>query len=119
MGAKKNRRTFIKECAAITALAAASPAGAGDAGNAPAFVCVTCGTQYPRSEKPPKGCPICEDERQYVGANGQEWTTLEALRARHKNIIKEEEPGLHSINTERQEFFQPITSGVSPAGGGA
>lgn len=64
------------------------------------FICVTCGTQYPRSEKPPEHCPICEDERQYVGLNGQKWTTLDAIRLNHKNVFKEEEPGLFSINTE-------------------
>src|SRR5205823_5724320 len=65
-----------------------------------ACVCVTCGTQYPLSAKPPEGCPICQDERQYVGLNGQEWTTLKAMRSTHKNVIKQEEPGLYSINTE-------------------
>jgi hypothetical protein len=29
-----------------------------------------------RSEAVPDRCPICEDERQYIGLNGQEWTTL-------------------------------------------
>ena len=40
------------------------------------WICKTCGTQFPASEQPPGGCPICLDERQYVGYNGQEWTTL-------------------------------------------
>lgn len=44
-------------------------------------ICETCGTQF---ESPaPERCPICEDERQYVGWQGQTWTTHEALRARH------------------------------------
>jgi len=64
------------------------------------FLCVTCGTQYPESAQPPEHCPICEDERQYVGVNGQEWTTLERIRSTHKNTIKQEEENLHSINTE-------------------
>ena len=46
-----------------------------------AFICRTCGVQYAPSEQPPSNCPICEDERQYVGWNGQQWTTLEQLRA--------------------------------------
>ncbi len=101
MNQPKNRRTFIKECAALTALAATAAAqGSEDTGASTAFLCITCGTQYPESSKPPKTCPICEDERQYVGMNGQEWTTLEALRQKHKNIIKQEEPGLYSINPE-------------------
>lgn len=65
-----------------------------------AFLCVTCGTQYPPSALPPEHCPICEDERQYVGLNGQEWTTLDKLRINHKNTIKEEERSLYSINTD-------------------
>jgi glyoxylase-like metal-dependent hydrolase (beta-lactamase superfamily II) len=64
------------------------------------FICLTCGTQYPASENPPAHCPICEDERQYVGHNGQEWTTLEALQKTHKNVVKEEEAGLIGIGTE-------------------
>ena len=34
-------------------------------------LCVTCGTQYPA---PRTGCPICEDERQYIPVSGQQWT---------------------------------------------
>ncbi|MFN8564415.1 MAG: hypothetical protein U0703_22995 [Anaerolineae bacterium] len=56
----------------------------------PNYICVTCGTQYPASEQPPAHCPICEDERQYVNPNGQQWTTLEALRADRRMVI---EPG--------------------------
>ena len=35
-----------------------------------AFICTTCGTQYPPADKPPPNCPICDDERQY-GDDGQ------------------------------------------------
>lgn len=64
------------------------------------FLCVTCGTQYPESAQPPEHCPICEDERQYVGVDGQQWTTLDQPRSSHKNTIKLEEENLYSINTE-------------------
>jgi hypothetical protein len=83
--------------AALAELARAAGAGAPEG---TAFLCVTCGTQYPESASPPERCPICEDERQYVGPDGQQWTTLEELRGSHKNTIKEEEKGLYSINTE-------------------
>ena len=66
----------------------------------PNYICTTCGTQYPASQEPPGHCPICEDERQYIGWNGQTWTTLEALRADHHNVIKTMEPGLTDIGTE-------------------
>ena len=41
-----------------------------------AWICVTCATQFAPSPQPPAECPICLDERQYVGPEGQRWTTL-------------------------------------------
>jgi rubrerythrin len=38
----------------------------------PNYVCTTCGVQYAESHAPPASCPVCEDERQYVGWGGQE-----------------------------------------------
>ena len=64
------------------------------------FICATCGTQYPASEQPPAECPICLDEREYIGWKGQQWTTLATLRANHHTVIKEEEPGLTGIGCE-------------------
>lgn len=64
------------------------------------YICVTCGTQFPASAEPPAHCPICEDERQYIGHNGQQWTTLAALRQTHKNSIREHEANLTGIGTE-------------------
>lgn len=64
------------------------------------FICQTCGTQYPASDAAPAHCPICEDERQYVGWNGQQWKTLTDLRQTHRNRIFEQEPGLYGIGTE-------------------
>ena len=76
--------------------------GHGDAAAAArAWVCVTCGVQYPRSARPPEHCLICEDESQYVGAEGQRWTTLTELSAAgHRNLLIEEEPGLTSVGTQ-------------------
>ena len=65
------------------------------------WICVTCGTQFPASENPPSGCPICLDARQYIGHNGQQWTTLEDMRQQEfHNVVKEHEPGLIGIGTE-------------------
>lgn len=47
------------------------------------FICSTCGTQYADSVAPPDVCVICEDDRQYVGWGGQQWTTAAALAADH------------------------------------
>ena len=63
------------------------------------FVCATCGTQFAPSASEPEHCPICEDERQYVGWSGQRWTTLEALRRDHTNKIRDD-LGLTGIGTE-------------------
>jgi glyoxylase-like metal-dependent hydrolase (beta-lactamase superfamily II) len=63
-------------------------------------ICQTCGTQYADTKEPPSSCLICTDERQYVGLDGQMWITLEELRARHKTIIQQEEPGLTSFAIE-------------------
>lgn len=65
-----------------------------------ASICKTCGIQYPPAPIPPKNCPICQDERQYVGYHGQEWTTLEALRSEFRTITDEHEPGLTSFRIE-------------------
>ena len=64
------------------------------------FVCSTCGTQFAESTEPPAACPICEDERQYVGLDGQQWTTLDDVRLKHRNEIREEEHSLTSFHTE-------------------
>jgi glyoxylase-like metal-dependent hydrolase (beta-lactamase superfamily II) len=56
--------------------------------------------QHPESAEPPPRCEICEDERQYVGLDGQRWTTLAELRTRHRAEIREEEPGLIGIGME-------------------
>lgn len=65
-----------------------------------AYICSTCGTQFSPSEQPPPACPICEDDRQYVGAAGQRWTTLDALRSDHRNEIRAEAPDLVGVGTE-------------------
>lgn len=65
-----------------------------------AFICSTCGTQFAPSDGPPADCPICLDERQYVGHGGQHWMTMAELAADHANRIEEQEPGLLGIGTE-------------------
>src|SRR5262249_25360833 len=64
------------------------------------FLCTTCGTQYAEPPIPRDRCDICEDERQYIGWGGQQWTTLDELRADHTNQIREEEPSLTGIGTQ-------------------
>lgn len=56
-----------------------------------ACICETCGTQFSDSAVPPSSCPVCEDDRQYVGQDGQSWTTHEALRVSHALRIADDE----------------------------
>jgi glyoxylase-like metal-dependent hydrolase (beta-lactamase superfamily II) len=57
--------------------------------------------QYPNGDSPPERCIVCEDERQYVGWGGQQWTTLDELReAGYTNRLHEHEPGLTGIGTQ-------------------
>src|ERR1051325_147533 len=70
-----------------------------------AFICETCGVQHAaRADKPdapPERCPTCEDDRQYVGRNGQRWATGEKLReGGRRNDVSEVEPGLHAVGTK-------------------
>ncbi|TAK62483.1 MAG: MBL fold metallo-hydrolase [Dehalococcoidia bacterium] len=65
-----------------------------------AFICKTCGVQHRPSPEPPDRCIICDDERQYVGWQGQEWTTLGEMRAQgYANELREHERGLSGIAT--------------------
>lgn len=66
------------------------------------YLCVTCGIEHDGPEGPPVACPVCEDERQYVGHDGQQWTTPDELKARHRNVVTELEPGLYQIITKPQ-----------------
>src|SRR5690349_13686327 len=66
----------------------------------PNFICVTCGVQYADTPTPPEHCLICEDERQYIGYDGQQWTTLEELRRDHHNVITHADTNLYTIRTE-------------------
>jgi hypothetical protein len=66
----------------------------------PPWICATCGVQYPDTDQPPPGCPICLDERQYVGWGGQRWTTMAELAREHAVVLREEETGLIGVGVE-------------------
>jgi hypothetical protein len=66
-----------------------------------AWMCRTCAVEYPDSDAPPTGCPICSDDRQYVRPTGQRWTSLAELTAEgHRGRVDEVEPGLLGITVE-------------------
>jgi hypothetical protein len=61
-------------------------------------ICSTCGVQYaaPRAD-----CPICEDQRQYVGWDGQQWTSLAELRgAGRQGETRQEGPGVVGVGAQ-------------------
>jgi hypothetical protein len=66
----------------------------------PTYICVTCGTQFAPSAEPPPDCPICLDERQYVGPGGQRWTTSEEFREAHHSRVDEIEPELIGVGVD-------------------
>jgi len=66
---------------------------------------------------PPGRCAVCEDERQYVGWEGQRWTTLAEMQPQYRNVLEPEEPALTSLVT-RPKFAigQRALLVQSPAG---
>lgn len=62
------------------------------------WICTTCAVEH--AERPDV-CAICADERQWVPASGQRWTTLGELAAGgEKVVVTELEPGLHGLTSE-------------------
>jgi glyoxylase-like metal-dependent hydrolase (beta-lactamase superfamily II) len=61
------------------------------------YICTTCGTQFAETEREPDACPICRDERQYVGLAGQSWTTHARLKRAHRSAVRREGAGLLGI----------------------
>ncbi len=61
-------------------------------------LCATCGVEH---VEPSGTCAICADERQWVPADGQRWSSLRELReAGHRVVIEELEAGLHGVTVE-------------------
>lgn len=59
-------------------------------------ICETCGTQFDEAPTASAPCPVCADERQFVGWKGQTWTTLADLARRH-TLRLEDDDGLLGI----------------------
>src|SRR5947209_3959736 len=61
-------------------------------------ICRTCGVQYGAERA---DCPICLDERQYVGWDGQQWTTLARLAGEgRRGLVRDEGPGVTGIGAD-------------------
>jgi glyoxylase-like metal-dependent hydrolase (beta-lactamase superfamily II) len=50
------------------------------------WICAQCGAQFPQSDEPPASCPICQDERQFVGWKGERWLTRDRLIRDHRLV---------------------------------
>ncbi|UFU06426.1 hydrolase [Ruania halotolerans] len=62
------------------------------------LICATCAVEY--DEPAPEVCPICADERQYLPAGGQRWTTVTELREAGTTLTwAETEPDVYGIST--------------------
>lgn len=62
------------------------------------WICETCGVEHAEAVGV---CAICADERQWVPADGQKWTTIEELvRAGHRVRLAELERDLFGITAE-------------------
>ncbi len=84
----------------------------------PSYICTTCGVGYLETDVPRDTCLICADDRQYVNGNGQHWTTLDELRTRHTNEIRELEPGLIGLGSTPQIAIGERALIVTRADGG-
>lgn len=62
-------------------------------------ICHTCGTRFAAMDTPPSVCPVCEDDRQYVGWSGQHWTTMEALAQTH-HVHIDQDGGLLALGVK-------------------
>jgi glyoxylase-like metal-dependent hydrolase (beta-lactamase superfamily II) len=65
----------------------------------PKFLCKACGVQHPEAETPPARCRICDDARQFVPKEGQQWTTAEVLAQGRFNLFRNIAPDLFGIST--------------------
>ena len=63
------------------------------------YICFTCGVQHAATDSPPDHCPICEDERQYIGHKGQLWITPADLKNAYHNRIETVDTNLTGIGT--------------------
>ncbi|WP_029288639.1 MBL fold metallo-hydrolase [Cellulomonas sp. HZM] len=61
------------------------------------WICATCGVEHGERVDV---CAVCADERQWVPASGQSWTTLDELAAAGTHVdVRELEPDLFGLTT--------------------
>lgn len=63
------------------------------------WTCATCAIEHRDTEQPPAVCEICSDDRQYIPASGQRWTTQAELAERgHRGVVDQLEPDLYAVD---------------------
>ena len=79
------------------------------------WICATCAVEHAERIEV---CAICADERQWVPADGQHWTTLEELAADGRRVeVAELEPDLFGITTtEKTGIGQTSKLVCTPSG---
>lgn len=82
------------------------------------WICATCAVETADLPEAPATCAICEDERQWVPAEGQQWTTLEKLASDGTRVVaREVEPGLWGLTADPGVGIgQQMSVVVTPAG---
>lgn len=62
------------------------------------WICATCAVEHTENTGV---CAICADDRQWLPAAGQQWTTLDELRAEGYQVaVKDVEPDLYGLTSE-------------------
>lgn len=65
----------------------------------PIWTCATCAIEHSDTGQPAAACAICSDDRQFVPASGQRWTTqAELATAGYHGVIAELETNLYSVD---------------------
>ncbi len=62
-------------------------------------ICVHCGLQYGEAESPPARCFNCDDDRESIAHQPQEWTGLDELRGNYRNLFTSLGDGVTGIAT--------------------
>jgi hypothetical protein len=79
------------------------------------WICATCGVEHADGGGV---CPICADERQWVPADGQHWTTLAELAAAGRRTrLRALEPGLLELTVDPKVGIGQSAFVVSADGG--
>lgn len=81
------------------------------------WICATCGLEHADTETPAGVCRICADDRQYLPAEGQVWTSAQRLRGQHRFRVTQEEPDLYRIRVEPEFAIGQIATLIRTDGG--